>query len=97
MLQGISGRDGEIRAGGRFAARLTGWTARRGPGADGGGAARWEIRGGLADAVDFYLDSPARKEVRLTMGERCWRWRDVRIERADGATLIVAYGDFETL
>ncbi len=89
-FKGASGTTGEVRVGGRVAAGLRDWSAA----VDG---ECWTIRAALADANPVYLDGPARKEVRLNLGKRIWRWRDVHLHH-DGTTAVIeAHGEFEHL
>lgn len=89
-FEGAAGKAGEVRVGGRVAATLTDW--RLAPVAGG-----YEIVAALADPVDLYLDSPAVKELRLTVGKRYWRWRGVELTRAGVIATMRAHGDWDVL
>jgi hypothetical protein len=90
MFTGASGATGEVRVGGRVASGLRDWSAS----VDG---EHWTIRAALADANPVYLDGPQAKELRLHLGKRIWRWRDVHLHH-DGTTAVIeAIGAFEHL
>lgn len=89
-LTGAVGSAGELRVAGQSAASITDWSAEPAPGG-------WHIRASLAEVADLYLNSGAPVEVRLNIGRRIWRWRNVRVERTGPAATITATGDFEQL
>lgn len=73
MLKGAKGLVGELRAGGRVAARITEWEMER---LENG--AGWHIAATLADTVEPWL--PRVTEMRLELGRRTWRWREIAPE-----------------
>ena len=64
-----SGYSGELRAGGRVAARLGAWDARRD--VDG-----WVGHAVLLETTPVY-GMADRYEMRLTFGDGFWRWRGI--------------------
>lgn len=84
-FHGGNGQSGEVRVGGRVAAGLRDWTLKP-------EAGNWRVVAMLVDINPLYLDSPAPKELRLQMGKRFWRWRNVSLERDEQAPARVAIG-----
>lgn len=89
---GVEGVSGEVRVGGRVAARLGAWSATRDKAAD-----AWQIGAALAEVNDLWLDGPGPFELRLHIGRSVWRWRGVDLQRDGGSVSITAYRRYEHL
>lgn len=91
-FHGADGKLGEVRVGGRVAATLTDWVLRP------DGAGGYRVVAMLVNPNPLFMDAPHPKELRLQMGKRFWRWRDVSIETdAHGRVAIGAAGEWELL
>lgn len=83
----IRGQRGELRGGGRVAAVLGAWDLR-------GTAAEWTVTARL-EAADAYLVARGCRELRLRLGRRTLRWRDVDVEVAGDAVTVRGSGEAE--
>ena len=80
----ITGKAGELRCGGRVAARLTDWELVR-------SGDQSHLTAVLLDADDYYLEHVERFDVLLVMGNRVMVWKDRDIAR-NGSAISVQLG-----
>lgn len=92
MALTASGPSGEIRVGGRQAAKLGKWTYQT----DGKGG--WTCSAALAAVTDAYLmDSSGVRELRLHAGSQTWRYRGVTISATGASMTASGQGKYEVL
>jgi len=91
MALTASGPSGELRVGGRQAAKLRGWTYRT------VGEGRWECQAPLIVTDAFLLEAPGSRELRLHIGEATWRYRGVEVVIAGDAMFARGEGKYEVL
>jgi hypothetical protein len=77
-----TGPSGEIRVGGRIAAQIGSWKLMA------AGGNTYTIVAPTTEANDFLLFGESRKEIRLPVGAKEWRWRDVQVGY-DGSQITV--------
>jgi len=83
----MTGQSGQLRAGGRVAANLGRWSMRDSDDT-------WTLECQPVEVNDYWLDNGTSFELRLDVGRRIWRWRDVTVS---GRLTIHAVGRPEFL
>ena len=91
-VSGITGQTGEIRVGGRVAARLGYWSAQRVVAED-----KWVIGAALVERNDLWLAGAGPFELRLDVGSQQWRWKPVDLAVEGNGATVTAYRRFETV
>lgn len=85
-----SGLSGVVRVGGRVAAELGRWTFE-------GSSSAWVVEAKLLEDDPYLLEYDAPKELRLDLGTRTWRFRDVVATQGVGDITITGSGRPETM
>jgi hypothetical protein len=81
-----TGATGEIRVGGRVAAQIGKWQLM----AAGGNA--YTVIGPTVEVNEFLLFGENKKELRLPVGAKEWRWRDVSVGFDGSQVTVVVTG-----